>query len=66
LEQAEDGSYQAETQIFRDFHPWVGLRFMAPDAEVPPHVVDIRGKTRPWLSVLHGGGRSKEAPIPHC
>lgn len=57
LEQAEDGSYLAETQIFRDFHPWVGLRFTPPDAEVPPHIVDTRGKTRPWLRILDSEGR---------
>ena len=57
LEQAEDGNYRAETEIFRDFHPWVGLRFTAPDAEVPPHVVDAQAKTRPWLRILDSEGR---------
>lgn len=56
LEQTDNGSYRAETHIFRGFQPWVGLRFPAPDAEIPPRIVDTRGNTRPWLRVLDSEG----------
>lgn len=25
IEEDENGIYRAETQVFRDFHPWVGI-----------------------------------------
>jgi hypothetical protein len=57
IEENEDGIYRAETQIFRDFHPWVGLHFSDSEAEVTPCLVGADGQTLSWLRITDTDGR---------
>jgi len=57
IQESEDGIYRAETQIFRDFHPWVGLHFSDPDSDVNPHLIGPEGQTLPWLKIIDSDGR---------
>ena len=57
IQENEDGIYRAETQIFRDFHPWVGLHFNDPDNDVTPYLVGPEGQTLPWLRIIGSDGR---------
>ena len=57
IEETEDGTYRAETQVFRDFHPWVGLHFGDPGTEVVPNLVGPDGRTLPWLRINDADGR---------
>ena len=57
IEQDDDGHYRAETQMFRDFHPWVGLRFSDQAVETVPYLVGADGERQPWLMVSDTEGR---------
>ena len=57
IEKNEDGIYRAETQIFRDFHPWVGLHFSDSEAEVTPYLVGPNGQNLPWIRIMDNDGR---------
>lgn len=57
IEETEDGVCQAETQVFKDFYPWVGLHFTDPASEVPPHLVGPDGRILPWLRITDAEGR---------
>lgn len=57
IEETEDGVCQAETQVFKDFYPWVGLHFTDPASEVPPHLVGPDGRILQWLRITDAEGR---------
>jgi pyrethroid hydrolase len=57
IEISADGTMRAETQIFKDLHPWVGLRPMGKLGKVHPHLVCADGTRLPWLRILGGDGQ---------
>jgi len=58
LELDGDGIYHAETEMFRDFAPWVGLRFTEGNADVSPSTIAGDGTRQQWLEILDGQQRS--------
>lgn len=57
IEQDDDGHYRAETQMFRDFHPWVGLSFSGQAVDAVPHLIRSDGERQPWLMISDPEGR---------
>ena len=57
IEQDDDGHYRAETQMFRDFHPWVGLSFSGQAIDAVPHLISSDGQRQPWLKIRSPEGR---------
>ncbi len=57
IEQDDDGHFRAETQMFRDFHPWVGLSFSGQAVDAVPHLVGSDGERQPWLMIRDPEGR---------
>ena len=51
-----DGVLRVETQIFHDFHPWIGLRLSGRLQRSAPVSVDAQGRERPMLAVNDGTG----------
>ena len=49
-----DGVYWVETQIFHDFHPWLGLRLSGRLSGCTPAFVDAQAQERPMLAVDDG------------
>jgi len=58
IEIAADGTMRAETLIFRDLHPWVGLRLKGKLAKAHPHLVSADGTRLPWLRILDNTGQA--------
>ena len=46
-----------ETQIFHDFHPWLGLEFTGELASETPAFITAQGQRQPLLAIDYGGGR---------
>jgi len=57
IEKAPDGVLHAEVSIFRDFAPWLGLRFLGPIADVEPVTLGAHGERTPWLKIPDDQGR---------
>jgi pyrethroid hydrolase len=51
-----DGVLRVETQIFNDFHPWLGLRLSGRLERSTPVFVDAQGQELPMLAVDDGTG----------
>lgn len=58
IELGPDGVLRVETQIFHDFHPWLGLRLTGRLARSTPAFIDAQGQQRPMLAVGDGAGGS--------
>lgn len=58
VELGPDGVLRVETQIFHDFHPWLGLRLSGRLAHSSPVFIDAHGQQRPMLAVNDGAGGS--------
>lgn len=57
IEQDDDGHFRAETQMFRDFHPWVGLSLSGQAIDAVPHLIGSDGERQPWLNIRDPEGR---------
>ena len=58
IEILNDGTMRAETTIFRDFHPWVGLRPKGRLANAHPYQVSADGTRLPLLRILDSSGQA--------
>ncbi len=56
IELSPDGVLRIETQIFHDFHPWLGLRLSGQLRQSSPVFVDAQGQEHPMLAVDDGAG----------
>lgn len=56
IELGPDGVLRMETQIFHDFHPWLGLRLTGRLAGSTPAFVDAQGQKHPMLALDDGDG----------
>jgi len=56
IELGPDGVLRLETQIFHDFHPWLGLRLSGQLASSTPAFIDAQGQQRSMLAVDDGAG----------
>lgn len=56
IELSPDGVLKLETQIFHDFHPWLGLRLSGRLRHKSPVFVDSQGQEQPMLAVDDGAG----------
>lgn len=56
VEHDPDGVLRLETQIFHDFHPWLGLRLSGPLHQSTPVFIDAQGQEHPMLAVDDGAG----------
>ena len=54
IELSPDGVLRLETQIFHDFHPWLGLRLSGQLRQSSPVFVDTQGQEHPMLAVDDG------------
>lgn len=57
IELGTDGVLRVETQIFHDFHPWLGLRLSGRLHQSKPVFVDAQGQEHSMLAVDDGAGR---------
>ncbi|MGO6846273.1 hypothetical protein [Rhizobium ruizarguesonis] len=58
IEISGDGTMRAETTMFRDFHPWVGLRPRGELANTHPHLVGADGSRLPWMRIRDSNGQA--------
>ena len=49
IERKSDGIFEAETQVFHDFHPWVGLRLSDELENIQPAFIGTDGIQTPML-----------------
>jgi hypothetical protein len=51
------GTWVAETHVFQDLHPWIGLRLSGELADLQPAFVGLDGCKQPMLRIEdeHGG-----------
>jgi hypothetical protein len=56
VELGPDGVLRLETQIFHDFHPWLGLRLSGRLDQSTPAFIDAQGQGHPMLAVDDGAG----------
>jgi len=56
IQSSADGVMTVETQIFNDFHPWLGLRLNGVLADATPMFINAQGAQCPMLSVHDGQG----------
>ena len=56
IENSPDGLMTIETQIFKDFHPWLGLRIHGELASETPAFITAHGQRQPLLAIDYAGG----------
>lgn len=56
MEAGPDGTMHLETEIFRDFAPWLGLRLSGDLARVEPATITAQNDSVPWMAVIDDHG----------
>lgn len=56
IETAPDGTMHLETEIFRDFAPWLGLRLSDDLAKIEPATITAQDDRMPWMAVADEHG----------
>ena len=56
IELGPDGVLRVETQIFHDFHPWLGLRLTGQLTQSTPAFINAQGQQQPMLALADGAG----------